>query len=98
MSCPSYNEVLTKLMEFVGAATEEAGRRRERMAMTLSNYREEVVECYRQVTDPFLADLPDVEEYGALVTLREYGQRNRDDIVRRIRAGIFKLVETSYGR
>lgn len=96
MSVPAYNDVLSNLFSSAAQAVERTNRSLKGKEISLEEYRSMVLQHFYIITETYLKSLPDVAEYGALVTLRMYGARNRDDIARRIKSGLYPKVEQAY--
>jgi len=95
-SVSTYVEILTKIMDSVEPAISKA-KSSPRKPATIEEYRALVIHEIIQTTEKYLSSLPDETAHGAVVPLREYGYRNRDDIIRRIESGIHERVEKSFG-
>ena len=96
MSVSKYVDILTKLMDSVQDAIETVRQKNSDQGISPEGYRSLVIRELTLATDNYLSELPDTVEYGAVVTLRDYGYRNREDVIRRIRAGLHEGVEESF--
>ena len=94
-SVATYVEILTRVMDSVEPAISKV-KSSARRAVSVEEYRALVVHEIIRDTEKYLSSLPDATAHGAIVPLREYGYRNRDDIIRRIENGIHERVEKSY--
>ncbi|MBI4257805.1 MAG: hypothetical protein HY619_02520 [Thaumarchaeota archaeon] len=96
MSVPAYNDVLTRLFASVAQAVERTEYELVNKHPAAEDYRKTVIRHLVEITDQYLRELPDQAEHGAIVTLKGYGTRNRNDIVRRIESGLYPKVEQAY--
>lgn len=96
MSVSKYVDILTNLMDSVQVAIETARQKNVDKSISAEEYRSLVVRELTLATDDYLSELPDTADYGAVVTLRDYGYRNREDVIRRIRVGLHEGVEESF--
>lgn len=96
MSVSKYVDILTKVMDSVKVAIEKVRQKNVDPSISPEEYRSLIIGELTLATDDYLSELPDTAEYGAVVTLRDYGKRNREDVIRRIRAGLHEGVEESF--
>jgi len=97
-SVPRYTDILVELMKTAGLSVDAVVSRAEVAENAIADFREVVVSEFMTRTARFVENLPDSVEYGAVITMRDYGYRNRDDIVRRIRSGRYREVEEAFAR
>lgn len=97
-SVPNYTNILVKLMEIAKESTLVVNAKLPPRRVTLEEYRRLVAESFGELTKEYLEGLPDAVEYGAFISLKGYGRRNRDDIIRRILNGKLPEVEEAHSQ
>lgn len=97
-SVPLYTDILVELMKRANAALDAVVSKSENAKTEIVDFREAVVAEFIAETGRLIESLPRSREYGAAITLRDYGYRNRDDIARRIRLGRYREVEEAFAR
>jgi hypothetical protein len=99
-SDPTYVEILTRLLDSVEPAIKASQKKRRLEGKDETedreSYRRTVIHEIVTSTESYLTSLPDRTKEGAVVTLKDYGYRNRDDVIRRIELGMYARVEKSF--
>jgi len=98
VSVPEYNEILTELLNRARSGVEDVERELAGRTVTVDHYRELVARRFYLLTEDYVSSLPKERKHGAAVTLQDYGLRNREEMVQRMRTGAYDEVEVTYAR
>ena len=98
MSVREYSTVLTDLFTRVSRALTMVEAELAGTAVPLLVYRELVATRFKALATEAIRSLPNERLHGAAVSLQEYGMRNRDSILERIRGGSYAEVEDSHAK
>jgi hypothetical protein len=83
-------------MEAVLRAIERTNIALKGQSISIEEYRDQVFRQVETQTEDFIRSLPNETEYGAVVALRDYGERNRQYMFRRIQNGMYTEVEEAF--
>ena len=96
MPTSDYVRVLMKLHELVDISIMKVNEKMENSGLPIDVYRKRIADIFLKESQEYLDLLPNETREGAFVTLKDYGQRNREDILLQIERGNFPRVEAQY--
>jgi hypothetical protein len=87
MPVSDYVQILMRLHELAEISIKKVNEERAERDFRLDEYRKRIVSVFVEESEKYLDRLPKETREGAIVSLKDYGQRNREDIVSRIMRG-----------